>query len=192
MAPRPRASVGERQAADEWDTLVSALNRRGVIHLAPGRSRRVGVLGTARELFERLALSAEPRLQQVAVFLLLTHPRLAPDARAAVDRLDGTPRDRAMRRYVAAAALQRTARTRIESHLGSQALIPPAYLEELRVPSLDEEFGRAALMELAIQEQARYGYDAWGTYRALLDLFLAEIRRKGWAVTCGDEPTRRG
>ena len=85
-----------------------------------------------------------------------------------------------MRRYIAAAALQRMARTRIQTTLGASPLIPPAYVDELGLPPLDEEFGRAALLELADQEQARYGYDAWGTYRGLLDLFLADIRRREW------------
>ena len=84
-----------------------------------------------------------------------------------------------MRRYVAA-ALQRMARTRIQATLGPSPLIEPAYVDELGLPPLDEEFGRAAQLELADQERARYGYDAWGTYRGLLDLFLNEIRRREW------------
>jgi len=60
------------------------------------------------------------------------------------------------------------------------------------LPSLEEEFGRVTLLALAAQEQERYGYDAWGTYRNLLDLFLAEIRRRDWGVTCDSGPTGRG
>jgi hypothetical protein len=93
-----------------------------------------------------------------------------------------------MRRYVAAAALQRMARTRLAQHLGPRPLIPPAYLDELGLPSLDEEFGRVALLVLADQEQARYGYDAWRTYLNLLDLFLGEIRRPTWG---SDAPAHR-
>ena len=188
-----RPAAGLDAAADaEWDALATALNRRGVLHVAPGRARRVGVPRTARALFERLLSSPEPRLHQAAVLLLLTHPQLATDAQAVIDRLGGIERDRAMRRYVAAAALQRMARTRIAQSLGPQPLLPPVYLDELGLPSLDEEFGRTALLSLAAEEAARYGYDAWGTYRVLLDLFLAEIRRRGWGVACDNLPTKRG
>ena len=188
----PEAGLQSRAQADEWDPLTTALNRWGIKHVAPGRPRRSGVPRTPRKLFERLACSAEPRLRQAAIFLLLTHPGLAGDAQAAIDGLTGAARDRAMRRYVAAAALQRMARTRIELSLGPQPAIPAAYIDELGLPALDEEFGRAALLELAAQEEALYGYDAWGTYRALLDLFLAEIRRAGWGATCASAPTGRG
>lgn len=173
----------------EWDTLTTALNRWGVLHVAPGRTRRSGVPRTAEALIERLLRSREPRLQQAAVVLLLTHPHLAQSVRVVIDRLDGTTHDRAMRRYVAAAALQRMARTRIEMALGPQPDIPPAYLDDLGLPTLVEEFGRATLYALAADERDRYGYDAWGTYRSLLDLFLAEIRRRGWGTTCDNRPT---
>ena len=45
------------------------------------------------------------------------------------------------------------------------------------VPSKPDLAGAA--VELARQEEALYGYDAWGTYLSLLDLFLAESRRAG-------------
>jgi len=64
-------------------------------------------------LFERLLTSREPRLQQAAIILLLTQPALAGSAIEAVRNLTGAARDRAMRRYVAAVAMQRMARTRI-------------------------------------------------------------------------------
>lgn len=134
----------------------------------------------------------EPRLHQAVVVLLLTHPHLAQTAWRVIDRLSGAPRDRAMRRYVAAAALQRMARTRIALSLGPQPTLPPAYLAELDLPPLDGEFGRATLLVLADQEGERYGYDAWGTYRALLDLFLSEIGRRGWGTTCDNRPIAPG
>ena len=168
----------------EWDTLATALNRLGIFHLAPGKVRRSGLPRTTQELFEGLWRTAEPRLHQAAVVLLLTRPDLARDAQAAIDGLNGTVRDRAMRRYVAAAALQRIARTRIMLDLGSRPLLPPAYLEELALPPLDAEFGRMTLGALAADEETRYGYDAWGTYWTLLDLFLSAIRRRGWGVPC--------
>jgi hypothetical protein len=186
----PSANAASRATDAEWDVLVTSLNRLGVLHLAPERPRRRGGPRTAVELFERLFKSPEPRLHQATMLLLLTHPSLAASARAAIDRLEGGERDRAMRRYLAAAALQRMARTRLELRLGPRGLIPPAYLDELGSPPLDEEFGRAALLELAADEQARYRYDAWTTYRSLLDLFLAEIRRREWGRVCADELTR--
>lgn len=185
-----RRRVGHaRSDAEEWDRLATALNRWGIIHLAPERPVRRGAPHTAVELFERLALAAEPRLQQAAILLLLTHPELAPEAQSAIGRLAGVARDRAMRRYVASAAMQRMARTRIEMRLGPRPLIPTGYLDELGLPSLDLECGQETLIELACQEEARYGYNAWGTYRALLDLFLAEIRRREWGVPCDSAPT---
>lgn len=190
-APQPGAALDTADADREWDALATALNRWSVLHVAPGRARRAGVPRTAGALFERLLNSPEPRLHQAAVLLLLTHPRLAPEARAVIERLSGIARDRAMRRYVAAAALQRMARTRIALSLGPQPLLLAAYVDELGLPPLEEEFGRAALLALADEEQARYGYDAWGTYRSLLDLFLSEIRRRGWGARCGNRPTAR-
>lgn len=86
----------------------------------------------------------------------------------------------AMRCYVAAAALQRSARTRIALTLGPRSDIPPAYLDELDLPSLDEDYGRETLLALSADEEARYGHAAWRGYIALLDLFLREIRRQGW------------
>jgi hypothetical protein len=111
--------------------------------------------------------------------------------------LTGATRDRGMRRYVAAAALQRMARTRIAMQLGPQPDLPACFVEDLGLPPLSEGYGRAALLSLAQEEEALYGYDAWGTYCSLLDLFLAESRRAGWGHTmarsrghqCASTPT---
>lgn len=176
MTPPGRPAGPDR----EWDLLATALNRYGVTHVAPARWRTTGGPRTAQALFERLALATEPRLRQAAIFLLLTHPALAADAQRAIANLGGTARDRAPCGHVAAAALQRMARTRLEQQVGPQRLIPPAFLDELRLPPLEEAFGQATLWELARQEEERYGYDAWKTYRTLLHLFLAETRRRGW------------
>jgi hypothetical protein len=93
--------------------------------------------------------------------------------------------------------MQRMARTRIAMQLGPQPELPPAYLNDLGLPSLELEHGKLVLIELARQEELRYGYDAWGTYRSLLDLFLAESRRVNWgrvsargeALLCVSVPT---
>ena len=136
----------------DWDTLAAALNRWGILHQAPGHVRRTGLPRTPQELFARLWSTGMSRLHQATVFLLLTHPELAADAQAAIAGLTGTASDRAKRRYVAAAALQRMARTRIAQHLGPRPFIPPADLDDLDLPSLDEEFGRETLLVLAEQE----------------------------------------
>jgi hypothetical protein len=67
--------------------------------------------------------------------------------------------------------------------------VPPAYLEELGLPPLDDEFGRVTLLALADEETRRYGYDAWRTYLKVLDLYLAEIRRRDWGVPCDNVQT---
>lgn len=85
-----------------------------------------------------------------------------------------------MRRYIAACALQRMWRTRIQLALGEQAPLPAKYLDELGLPPLETDYGRATLWALAAQEEARYGYDAWAGYTSLMDLFLNEIALKGW------------
>lgn len=121
------------------------------------------------------------RLQEAAIALLLTHPDMASAARRAIAKLDGEPRVRAIRRYVAAAALQRMWRSRLALWLGPKPLIEPAYLDELRLPSLQADDGRATLWTLAAQEEARYGYDAWAGYGSLMDLLLAEMALSGWA-----------
>lgn len=174
---------------DEWDQLATALNRLGVLHVAPQRRRRSGVPRTATELFDRLQRSADPRLRQAAVVLLLTRPALAADALDAIEGLTGSVRDRAQRMYVAATAMQRMARTRIRQQLGDQPDLPPRFLDNLGLPPLNVDHGRETLIELARQEREQHGYDAWGSYRALLDLFLAESRRTGWRSPCASVPT---
>ncbi len=173
----------------EWDALTSALNDLGVLHVAPSHERRPGASIVSMELFRQLLESADARLQQAAIVLLLTQPELADDARAAIRTLKGRTLDRAMRRYVAACAMQRMARTRIAMQLGAQPDLPPDFLDELELPPLDLEYGKLTLWELAQQEEVRYGYDAWGTYWALLNHFLAESRRPGWRKACVSAPT---
>jgi hypothetical protein len=180
-----------QEEADDWDELATALNRFGIKHVAPARIRRRGVPKTARELFHRLALTGDARLAEASIILLLTHPDLASDARRAIDSIAGPSRDRAMRRYVAAAALQRMARTRISLSLGPRPEIPSAYLDELGLPPLEADFGRATLLALAEGEEARYGHAAWRGYLALLDAFLANIRRRDWGRVCDRPSTRR-
>ncbi|MBI2939560.1 MAG: hypothetical protein HYY04_03910 [Chloroflexi bacterium] len=163
----------------EWDELTSALQDYGILHVRPGRRTRTR-LPSAAPLFRRLAGARAVRLQEASILLLLTHPHLAAAAREAIEGLAGPERDRAMRRYVAAAALQRLWRTRIETEIGRQPLIEPAYLDQLGLPSLDEDFGRRTLYELSRQEESLYGYNAWAGYTSLMELFLGEIRLSGW------------
>src|SRR5688500_1600621 len=107
----PPAIGAAEQASEEWDVLAAALNRWGVNHVAPASPGPHESIPGPAELFERLWRTDDARLHQATVFLLLTHPRLAADARRVIERLEGRQRDRAMRRYVAAASLQRMART---------------------------------------------------------------------------------
>ncbi len=176
-------------SADEWDELATALNPWGVLYVAPGAPWPHGPLCPASDLFARFWRSTDPRLQQAAVVLLLTHPELAADARSAIAALSGVTRERGKRRYVAAAALQRMAKTRIAMSLGRKPLIPEAYLDDFNLPPLDGEFGRVTLLALAEQEHDRFGYDAWGTYRTLLDHFLNEIQLRNWGLVCESAPT---
>lgn len=178
----------EARVDAEWDRLAKALNGYGIRHIAPvGRPRTTEPADPA-ELFLDLARTSHVRLQEAAILLLLTYPRLASFAQDAIGRLEGAERDRAMRRYMAASALQRMWRSRIRLALGEQPLIPPAYLEELGLPPLEEDYGRATLRALSAQEEARYGYDAWAGYTSLVDLFLAEITLKRW----GRSPDSKG
>jgi hypothetical protein len=168
-----------RAAADEWDLLTTALNRYGIKHVAPRvRARRAIPVG--EDLFYRLASARSVRLQESIVLLLLTHPDLAALARAAIARLAGDVRTRAMRRYVAACALQRLWWTRLSTDLGPRPAIAPAYLDELGLPPLALDFGRATLVALSNREEEIYGYDAWAGYRSLMDLFLGELIDKSW------------
>jgi hypothetical protein len=160
--------------ADEWDRLASALNALGIRYIAPHRRVR-GRLPEGAELFRELVSASAVRLQEAIIPLLLTRPDLASAARVAIDDLHGVERDRAMRKYVAAAALQRMWRTRLQQDLGPGPPIAEAYVEELGLPPLDEDYGRATLRALSGQEEARYGYNAWAGYTSLMDMFLAEI-----------------
>ena len=160
----------------EWDMLARALNRRGVRHIAPTGAAR----GRARPLddaalFDRLWRSTDARLQEASMALLLMRPELSETARAAIAGLNGDIADRAMRRYVAAAALQRMWRTRIGRRVGFGPVIEAAYFDTLGLPPIEQDHGRAALLALADAESARYGYDAWASYSSFADTFLAEL-----------------
>jgi hypothetical protein len=174
----PGQTIEACDPLDEWDVLASALNARGIRHIAPRRRRKRRFSDV--ELFRRLAQSSHARLREAAILWLLTDPSLAPAAQEAIAGLHGEVRGRAMLRYVAAAALQRMWRTRLQWDLGPQPLIPPAYLQELSLPSLNEDHGRAALLQLAQQEEEAFGHDAWAGYTSLMDLFLAEIALADW------------
>lgn len=164
---------------DEWDTLAAALNRYGIRHLAPHvRTRKP--LPEGEELIRQLFSAGPVRLQEATIPLLITHPDLDVVAQRAIGSLNGKTRQRAMYRYVAASALQRMWITRLRGELGPCRLIAPAYLDELNLPSLDLDFGRAALVALSNREEAEYGYDAWAGYSSLMDLFLAEVVDPAW------------
>lgn len=132
------------------------------------------------DLFVRLASARSVRLQESIVLLLLTHPDMATSARDAIAQLSGEVRTRAMHRYAAACALQRMWWTRLSTDLGPRPPIEPAYLDELGLPPLDLDFGRATLVALSNREEELYGYDAWAGYTSLMDLFLAELIDKSW------------
>ena len=184
------AASREDAAAAEWDRLAAALNHHGICHVAPARQPRGAVPTRPVDLFLALATASHVRLQEASIPLLLTQPQLAPAAQAVIGQLHGTQRDRAVRRYVAASALQRMWRTRLRLALGEQPLIPPAHVQELGLPPLEEDYGRATLRELSAQEEAIYGYNAWAGYTSLMDLFLAEIALSGWGQRA-DRPERR-
>ena len=170
----------ETRNSEEWDRLAEALNRYGIRHVAPGGPPRGRIPSDPAELFSELDRASSVRLQEAVIFLLLTYPELAPAAQAAIEGLDGVRRDKAMRKYVAACALQRMWRTRIALALGPRPLIPPAFLDEFSLPSLEEDYGRATLLALAADEEACYGYHAWAGYTSLMDLFLREIELRRW------------
>jgi hypothetical protein len=181
--PAPARVVGEDpDAAEEWDTLATSLNRYGIRHVAPGQRVR-GKVPRGEELVYRLATSPFVRLREAMILLLLTHPDLDELARRAIERLGGDARLKAMYRYLAACALQRAWWTRLAADLGPRRPIQPAYLDELGLPSLDEDFGRATLLALSNQEEARFGYDAWAGYTSLMDLFLSELIDPRWGKT---------
>jgi hypothetical protein len=166
-------------AEAEWDELTAALNRYGVLHVRPGAAP-AGEPPTGPELIRRLQLAEAVRLQEALVPLLLTHPDLDGAARRAIRELPAPVARRARMRYVAACALQRMWRTRIEEALGSQRLVDPAYLDELGLPSLDGDFGRATLLALSNLEEAELGHDAWAGYSSLMDMLLGELRSPAW------------
>jgi hypothetical protein len=170
----------DRASVDaDWDELAAGLNRHGVLHVQPiATPTAPPPLG--RELIRRLQLSSAVRLREALVPLLLTHPELDSDAQRAIRTLPTSAGRRARLRYAAAAALQRMWRTRLEEALGPHRLIAPAYVDELGLPPLDEDFGRATLLALSNLETAEYGHDAWAGYAALMDMLLGEIRSPGW------------
>jgi hypothetical protein len=181
MSSTPSPDAAREAANLEWDRLATALNAYGITHLAPGQPAVGEDLPTDPvDLFYALAVARSVRLQEAAIPLLLTYPELADAAQSAIDRLDGVVHDRAQRRYVAACALQRMWRSRLQLALGEQPLLRPAYIDEMGLPSLEEDYGRLTLRALAAQEEALYGYNAWAGYTSLMDLLLNEIERRSW------------
>lgn len=173
---------GAPTAAATWDALVDALRAYGVRHLTRGDGRWSGPPPPPEVLVDQLARSGDPRLRQAIIPLLLSHPSFADAARHAIEALPPAERDRARRAYVAAAALQRMWRTRLELALGPQPLIPPAYLDEFCLPPLDRAFGEDTLWALAADEEARYGHNAWAGYRTLAEQVLAEMAVGNWGA----------
>src|SRR5688572_2768378 len=88
-ATMPPAIGAAEEVGEEWDVLAAALNRWGVDHVVPASPGPHESIPGPAELFERLWRTDDARLHQATVFLLLTHPRLAADARRAIVRLDG-------------------------------------------------------------------------------------------------------
>jgi hypothetical protein len=127
------------------------------------------------ELLARVWSSADPRLRESAVALLLVRPDLADAAAEAISRLAGPPQERAMMGYVAASALQRMWRTRLGLALGRQPAIAPRFLERWGLPPLEQDHGEPTLLALAEVEEEAHGYDAWAGYRALMDGVLGEL-----------------
>lgn len=168
---------------DDWDELAAALNAAGIRHIAPGASAAAVPtqrLPAGSTLIARLLSADDVRLQEASVLLLLTRPNLADTFAAEAEHLPGETGVQAKHRYVAAAALQRMWRSRIAWALGPQALIPARYLDQLGLPDLDQDFGRATLRSLCELAEARWGYDAWAGYTSLLALFLNEIEHPAW------------
>ena len=168
----------EEAKAYEWDRLASALNHYGIDYLAPQKRIRWRSPSDV-DLFDQLARARSVRLQEGFTTLLLLHPEISDAARQAIERLDGDTRVRAMRRYVAAAALQRMWWTRLRTELGTTDQIPPSYLNDLELPDLDRDFGETALLDMSNREEETYGYDAWNGYNSLMDLFLSHYC-SGW------------
>jgi hypothetical protein len=165
--------------SDEWDVLATALNRCGIRHVAPDRWVHRGVpIGQA--LIRALLTATSIRLQEAVTPFLLTYPERAADVQGVIVTLEGRARERAIGRYVAAAALQRLWRSRLACWLGPQPLIPDAYRSELGLPPLTSNHGEDTLWALAEWERSRWGHNAWAGYTALMDLFLTEITRPGW------------
>jgi hypothetical protein len=172
-----RSSVAP-EVGGEWERLVASLEDYDVRHLSPGVGVDERTTIEPEELLFQLATAQAVRLREAWIPFLLRHPDLAPAAQRALARLDGDLRERAMRRYVVAAALQRLWRSRLSWTLGPQPLLPPAYLDELGLPSLELDFGRETLRAVAMDEERRWGHNAWDGYATLMDTFLAEIERK--------------
>jgi hypothetical protein len=177
----------EAQAA-EWDRLAYALNQQGIHHVAPHIQPIMPVPSEPEALFTALFTTSDVRLQESSIALLLTHPDFAHSATQAIDHLTGPAQLRAKQRYVVACALQRMWRTRLQWTLGPHPVIEPGYLDELDLPSLEEEFGQTTLWELCRQEERMYGHNAWAGYTSLMDLLLTETGLKGW----GDSVARAG
>jgi hypothetical protein len=156
-----------------WDELTSALNARGVRHVAP--TRAVGSSIDDVGLFVSLWSSSDARLRESAVALLLVRPELADAAVRAIALLPEPRRERAMMAYVAASALQRMWRTRLGLALGAQPTIPARFLGRWSLPPLEEHHGELTLVAVAELEEATHGYAALTGYHALMDGLLGEL-----------------
>ena len=175
------ASPGGALLADpDWDVLAASLNSYGINHLAPSGQPDRSLVTDPEKLFRALVTARAVRLQEAAIVLLITHPSLAAAALTAIDSISGSARVQAVRRYVVACCLQRMWRSRLQLTLGPQRLIPPAFLDELHLPPLELDDGRATLRALAEREEEAHGHNAWDGYASLMNLVLAQVELPGW------------
>jgi hypothetical protein len=160
--PGERRQVPRRWSADDPDRLVAELRARGVRYLSGGREAELeqAVMEAPlqpAELLCHLAASAEPRVRDATIALLLLHPELAgavADIAQHAAESDSAKADTVTEQVVvlalAAAYLRHIWRTRLTLALGPTPWLPLPQWQAREMPApwhLDGEWGLRALAE---------------------------------------------
>lgn len=157
------------------DALIAALDALDVPFLRGDAQDKTERAMTAEALFVGLAESREARVRSAIIPLLLRHPELAAEARAAAAHLKGEPQETLELFYTAATLLQRKFATRLKRLFGAQPRLPDYFSRDLGIV-LSEDV-ETALTQVADENRIRRRLDLnWvATYERAAETWLKHV-----------------
>ncbi len=137
------------------ETLIVALQKRGITYLAPSDAHATEILPTDEDLIIAILNQSDSRLHLALVTLFIRWPALANYIPTIVGKVSANAALQLQMLYMAAAYLQRLWRTRLSFYMEQISLLPDLYSAELHLPPVDERFGKSGLHAVA---------DLWATH----------------------------